>query len=339
MPQTTIVLPVYNGLRRSKDYLPQAIDSVLSQTIDDFELIVVDDGSTEDYSVLIANYNNDVRIRWIRKENGGQSSARNYGAKIGTGKYLAFIDQDDRWLPCRLERTLAEMFVEDPYGLSNILVYGDLDLIDAEGRKTHRECLQTMGLGIHPKLHIEDVLRKDAFVLPGTILVDRNKFLLLGGFRETLSGYEDDDLALRYFQYGKLLFIKKSILEWRDYPESYSYTDRMDKSRGVYYEILKTQYKNNELTGEYFVRDYIAPRFYYHLSWSQKRAIQCDNKEQYNRATCSLFEMRCDLGGILRIRALIQGSIPWYIAVIAHKYPFIAQLLRRLLKHKGSSLD
>jgi len=102
--KVTVVMPVYNGRRKSEHYLPEAIDSVLAQTYPHFELIIVDDGSDEDYSDLMEKYRSEPRIRWVRKENGGQSSARNYGATLGTGQFLAFIDQDDRWYPLRLEK-------------------------------------------------------------------------------------------------------------------------------------------------------------------------------------------------------------------------------------------
>jgi len=332
MPQTTIVLPVYNGLRRSPDYLPQAIESVLAQTERDFELIIVDDGSTEDYTEIMARYAADERVRWVRKENGGQSSARNHGARIGGGKWLAFIDQDDRWHPHRLEKTIKKMCDEDPRENGNVLVYGELDRIDAIGRKVHKDFLQTGKLGVHPKMRLEDVLGKDAFVLPGTMLMCRETFLKLGGFNESLSGYEDDELALRFYYYGRLSFISESLIDWRIYPDSYSYTERMDNSRRAYYKIIIENHPDDELSGEYWVRDCVAPRFYYHWGWAQKRAIQSNNRQQFQRASRALRDMRNDLKYKFRLRAIMLSITPWPIARLAYRYPTLGLVARRLLK-------
>lgn len=93
MPEVSIVVPVYNV----QDYLPKCIDSILAQTYKDFELILVNDGSTDDKSAFIcqAYAETDVRIRVINKENGGLSDARNAGMAVAKGKYIQFIDSDD----------------------------------------------------------------------------------------------------------------------------------------------------------------------------------------------------------------------------------------------------
>jgi glycosyltransferase involved in cell wall biosynthesis len=334
MPQTTIVLPVYNGLRRSSDYLPQAIESILVQTVRDFELIIVDDGSTEDYTDIMKHFALDGRLRWVRKVNGGQSSARNYGARLGRGEWLAFIDQDDRWYPHRLEKTLERIHEVRQIENGYILVYSDLDRIDATGQRIHKELLQTIKAGVHPKKKLEDVLGHDAFVLPGTMLMSRENFLTIGGFNETLSGYEDDELALRFYQHGKLSFIRQSLIEWRCYPESYSYSKRMDRSRKIYYQILVNNYPNSELQGKYWVRDHIAPRFYSHWGWAQKQAIQTCNREQYQYASSALRELRSDLRMGLRLRATILSETPWLVARLSHRYPVLGRLARKLLKNR-----
>jgi len=100
MPAVSVILPTYN-----RAYcLGRAVDSVLTQTFRDFELIVVDDGSTDETQELLAGYT-DPRLRVIRQpENKGQSAARNAGILAANGKYIAFHDSDDEWLPEKLER-------------------------------------------------------------------------------------------------------------------------------------------------------------------------------------------------------------------------------------------
>ena len=90
----SIIIPVYNV----KSYLEQCINSVLQQTFEDFEILLVDDGSTDGSSYLCDSFSqNDKRIRVIHKENGGLSSARNTGLKAAKGEYVLFLDSDDYW--------------------------------------------------------------------------------------------------------------------------------------------------------------------------------------------------------------------------------------------------
>ncbi|MGN0995842.1 MAG: glycosyltransferase family 2 protein [Candidatus Ventricola sp.] len=95
----SIIMPVYNGER----FVAEAIDSILAQSVRDWELIVVNDGSTDGTQVVLERYAVDPRIRLIRQENGGVSSARNAGIVAARGEYLAFLDADDTWYPDCLE--------------------------------------------------------------------------------------------------------------------------------------------------------------------------------------------------------------------------------------------
>ena len=97
MPEVSVIIPFYEGI----DWLREAIDSVLSQTFDDYEIIVVNDGSNEDTSDFLRQYGE--KIVYIKKENGGPSTARNVGIEIATGRYIAFLDSDDRWFKTKLE--------------------------------------------------------------------------------------------------------------------------------------------------------------------------------------------------------------------------------------------
>jgi len=101
-PRISVIIPFHNRL----DWLAEAVDSVLAQTYGDFELILVDDGSTEDASHMEVE---DERVRLVRQGNQGVSIARNHGLDVARGEYVAFLDADDRWLPRKLERQLPAM--------------------------------------------------------------------------------------------------------------------------------------------------------------------------------------------------------------------------------------
>lgn len=102
-PAVSVVIPTYDRAA----VLPRAIDSVLGQTVEDLELLVVDDGSTDRAPDVVAGYADD-RVRCLRHEqNRGASAARNSGIEAASGDYVAFLDSDDEWLAGKLETQLA----------------------------------------------------------------------------------------------------------------------------------------------------------------------------------------------------------------------------------------
>jgi glycosyltransferase involved in cell wall biosynthesis len=109
MPKVSIITAGYNGA----NFLPRAIKSAITQTFQDWEMLVIDDGSTDNTKEVVAEFQKkDNRIKYFHKENGGFPSAANYGTKIASGEYIAFLDQDDEWL---LEKLKEQVRVLDQY--------------------------------------------------------------------------------------------------------------------------------------------------------------------------------------------------------------------------------
>lgn len=102
-PLISIVIPFYSNIA----WLIEAVQSVLAQTYKNYEIIIINDGSSEDTSMFLEKYND--RIIYVQKENAGPASARNLGIKIATGEYVAFLDSDDIWLPNKLQIQISEM--------------------------------------------------------------------------------------------------------------------------------------------------------------------------------------------------------------------------------------
>src|SRR5437588_4956546 len=100
-PTISVIMPAFNAAQ----HIRQSIQSVLEQTFDDWDLIVVDDGSTDETASVVASFR-DSRIRCIRRENGGQAAARNTGITSTHGEFIAFLDADDLWLLEKLDRQL-----------------------------------------------------------------------------------------------------------------------------------------------------------------------------------------------------------------------------------------
>lgn len=101
----SVIIPFYSNVK----WLLEAIDSVLSQSYQDFEIIIVNDGSPEVDTDVINKSRNNNKIKYFKKSNGGPSSARNYGLKNATGKYVAFLDSDDIWHPNKLQKQVEFM--------------------------------------------------------------------------------------------------------------------------------------------------------------------------------------------------------------------------------------
>lgn len=99
----SVVMPSYNA----GAYIAQAIESVFAQTLADWELIIVDDGSTDDTSERVLKYLGDPRVAYVRKTNGGQASARNLGIRMAKSDVIALLDADDFWHPTKLEKQIA----------------------------------------------------------------------------------------------------------------------------------------------------------------------------------------------------------------------------------------
>ncbi|PYQ63226.1 MAG: hypothetical protein DMF53_10750 [Acidobacteria bacterium] len=207
-PRISVILPVFNGRR----FLPGAVRSVLAQTLPPCELIVVDDGSSDGSLEELDNLPPaPFPVRVLRQANAGQSAARNAAAREATGEYLAFLDQDDAWYPRHLEELVAPLAADPAAGWA----YCDFDEMDAGGNLVTRAFIRAQGV-VHPKRTIYECVEGDLMVLPSASVMRRGAFEAAGGFDEALSGYEDDDLFVRFFRLGwEHVFVDRPLLRFR----------------------------------------------------------------------------------------------------------------------------
>ncbi|HVN30486.1 MAG TPA: glycosyltransferase [Thermoanaerobaculaceae bacterium] len=243
-PLISVVVPVYNACRSNSLHLVEALESIYQQTYRRIEMVIVDDGSTDETPEMCKRFLADhvgIPIRYCRKENGGQSSSRNLGVALSRGEWVSFLDQDDVWFPDKLERVLPLL------GEGVDLVYSDADTIDEHSRRALVGLHRNYRFGLpHPKRNIEDVLFRDVFVMPGLTTVRKALVLKAGGFDESLSGYEDDDLFLRLFPLASMTYLPESTFWWRIYKDNYSNTIRMVRSRTQYWKKLMDGYTEGE---------------------------------------------------------------------------------------------
>ena len=250
------VMPVYNG----RLWVEQALRSVLTQTVPADEIIVIDDGCTDDSIELVRALAHDQpRIRIIAQPNAGQSAARNFAISLCTSEWIALIDQDDVWYPNHLE-VLADT-VKKHRGLRLGWVYSDFDDIDVDGRMVNRDFIGHTKVD-NPKRDLMKVLAQGFIIQPSATLIRREAILEVGGFDERLSGYEDDDLFLRIFRadYDNT-FISSPTSQWRIHVSSAGGTARAEESLRIYSQKLLDEFPNDKWRGHYYRSDVIAPRF------------------------------------------------------------------------------
>ncbi len=201
-PIVSVIIPVYNR----ESFLGRAIGSVLGQSYGDFELIVVDDGSTDNTPEVALSFK-DSRMIYVRcNENRGVSVARNRGIAISRGKYLAFLDSDDEWLPGKLEKQVRVMNESPPE--VGVIYTGYLQLMDKE--VTESPFLSVVRI-TEGNIH-EELLRGD-FVLISSALVRREVVKRVGGFDELLLSAEVWDFWLRVSKEYVFRFLRDPLVK------------------------------------------------------------------------------------------------------------------------------
>ena len=182
MPEISVIIPAYNAAR----YIREAVESALAQQGVDQEIIVIDDGSTDETPQILESFG--ALIKSVHQTKAGGGAARNHAARLATGQWLAFLDADDLWLPHKLQRQLA--LVSDEIGLiySDCHNFGDTQRVDSR---------QSDGVDLHEGDVFEQLLLNN-FITLSTVMMRKSWFDKLGGFRENFALAEDWDLWLRY---------------------------------------------------------------------------------------------------------------------------------------------
>jgi glycosyltransferase involved in cell wall biosynthesis len=195
-PKISVIIPTYNRAH----VLKRAIDSVLNQTFSDFEIIVVDDGSTDDTQKLLKQY--DDKLKVITTENRGVSAARNIAIKDAKGKYIAGLDSDDYWHKRKLERQI-EALESRP----DIKIIYTNEIWIRNGKRVN-QCKQ------HQKYsgHIYKKCLPLCIISPSSVVMERSIFDDIGLFDEDLPACEDYDLWLRVASKYEVFFLDEELI-------------------------------------------------------------------------------------------------------------------------------
>jgi glycosyltransferase involved in cell wall biosynthesis len=198
MPAVTVIIPTFNRSR----LLIEALTSVMDQTFRDSEIVVVDDGSTDDTQEALVPFAN--RIRYVRKANGGEASARNRGIQEARARRVAFLDSDDRWEPAFLETTMQHLDRHPELGLvataCSVVPEGH------QRRRIRRAMLQG---------DLLLTLFSRNFITASAVLINRDCFAKVGFFNEQLDQATDYDMWLKIARAYPIAFLNKPLCRWR----------------------------------------------------------------------------------------------------------------------------
>jgi glycosyltransferase involved in cell wall biosynthesis len=197
-PTVTVIIPTYNRAH----FIGRAISSVLSQTYSDFELIVVDDGSTDNTAKVVGGFKDHRIVYFKHKSNLGISAARNTALRVSRGQYIAFLDDDDEWLPNKLSDQL-DALAKAPSGVG--AVYTQL-------RRVQKDRVKLGYRETPPEGYIHGQVLSRPVIYLSTLMLKRDHLEKTGVFDEGFALAEDWDFLIRLSKHCRFRYIKTPLV-------------------------------------------------------------------------------------------------------------------------------
>lgn len=228
----SIVIPAFNSVST----IGETLDSVISQTFDNWEAIVVDDGSTDGLNIFLKKYS-DPRVKYFYKENGGVASARNFGIKSAEGDYIAFLDSDDIWHPEKLFESIKKMTEDNAE-----LIYSDILMFETDFNFSVKyKYVEPFDISNdYERLLVYD------YIPTLSVVVKKSVFLEIGDFDETLKGTEDWDMWIRIAKFFKISYLNKSLSYYRSSSNGLSKGNR-DRHLMEEWKVIKKHIYNKKV--------------------------------------------------------------------------------------------
>jgi glycosyltransferase involved in cell wall biosynthesis len=270
-PRFSVVIPVFNGER----YVGEAIQSVLVQDYSPFEIIVVDDGSTDRTAEVVMKLSGPAPIIYHFQQNRGLAVTRNIAVSLSRGEWIALLDADDVWYPNKLALQATHLTAHPEVGLT----WCDVDYIDADGNLRHAPTWR-------------DPMRRLLFdqsvrPVPSSMVVRKDIFREIGGFNPRLRCYEDTEFFARVSAESQISFIPQKLAQYRYYEDQLHKNIRLrmenwpilfcslwdlwrnDSSKRA--ALVEVSAAVNASIGKHFLRagDYSRARDYFRQSFSQ----------------------------------------------------------------------
>lgn len=257
-PAVSVIMPAYNASR----YLPESIESVLAQTFDDFELLIIDDGSTDNTAEIAHHYcQQDKRVKLFSQPNQGVSFTRNKGTDLTNSKLIAFIDADDKWFSDKLACHINHFNVNADLGIS----FARVEFLTPDGKHTGQISSSRLS-----QLQPQHFLYENPTITVSNLVVRREIFQEIGNFDQKMNYAEDLDFLLRVVCSGrwKIEGINKVLMGYRTSEGGLSSNlDRMQEG----WEILieKARKYTPELINQHYFKAQST-----HLRYLARKAIR-----------------------------------------------------------------
>jgi len=315
MPKVSIAIPAYNA----SSFIEDALQSIFSQEFNDYEVLVVDDGSVDQTPSILKKY--ESKIRFFRKNNGGPASARNVAIKNSMGKYIAFLDADDLWKPQKLKLQVDYMDKDQSIGFSH--TNAECFSIDNEGKKVKRRNLVC---------DVQGFVFKDLFwsnfIVNSSVLVRHECLERVGLLDESreLIGSEDYDLWLRLSRFYKLGCVSDILLEYRLHDQSLI-GESYENAFPLHVEIYKKFYQTFPDTKEKIGMDYNEALGDLYLRYAYKNFMTNNFMKAFKKSLSSIL--------FLPLKGLTASLL---IATRQHGFSTWSRLISRFeLWHKITS--
>ncbi|MCU0435823.1 MAG: glycosyltransferase [Bacteroidia bacterium] len=242
--EVSVIIPAYNA----SAFLAETIESVLAQSFAEFEVIVIDDGSTDDTLRLAQSYCRDTRVQCVSIKNSGVSAARNAGFARAKGSFVAFLDADDVWLPDNLLHKVNLLHTNT----QAVLAHAPVENIEADSRRTGVINAGKSGRVLH------ELLSWKSTVVPGpsSILVRREAIEKVNGFDVQLSTAADQDIFFRLAELGEFVMHHEVLSLYRLHPNNmHRHIARMESD---HIQVYRKAASRNAFGSEKFKRQCFA---------------------------------------------------------------------------------
>ncbi len=294
-PLVSVIIPAYNA----SEWISETLDSILSQSFKDYEIIVVNDGSTDNTVEVVECFMN--RVKCISKLNGGQASARNIGIKEGKGKYVAFIDSDDLWAPDKL---YLEVGLLEKSKLK--WVYSDAIAFDSKKRTNLYKYSEVQR---HYEGDILEPLFKSCFIPSPTPIVEKSVFANIGLFNENsnMRNREDWDMWLRIAAVYPIAYVPKPLAYYRVHSASATGgEDRISALKGYVATVEAAVQREPRRLGQ--IKNVVISRIYFIESRNQAYLGHSTIARRFLKESLKLTPW----WGLLYIYYLLIPVFPWF---------------------------
>ncbi|RCU45201.1 glycosyltransferase [Corallincola holothuriorum] len=268
-PKVSVIIPTYNRA----EFILEAIHSVFAQDYTNIEIIIIDDGSTDETAELLAPYIEQGKVLYRYQENQRQCVARNNAMSIATGELWCFLDSDNRWLPGKLKTQVTYMQTNP----SVDIVYGDNQLIDDEGKITSQKNMRRHSGRIYPEM------LRDNCVSMNTVMARAECFKRHGTFDPSFKVADDYELWLRLSAHYEFIYLPIFFAQYRVMEDQIS-SDKERRFLSNERALMKFQQQNPNLLRQ---SEWDAVFAFFYTRWARVRYVKSDvsgMKQMLNKA-------------------------------------------------------